>query len=130
MWYAFISYIGTYRTKIRIKKRYSAKGKIMNETISSILTAEKQAEETIERATEAAKETVYNAEQAADKLKKAAAEEVKTRRAENVKTIAAKSDEVYAAEIKLGEERAEELKKAVSGKINACADEVVKEIIG
>ena len=102
----------------------------MNETISSILSAEKQAEDIIEKATEAAKETVYNAEQTADKLKKAAAEEIKARRAENAKAIAAKSDEVYAAEIRNGEEKAEELKKAVSGKIDACADEVVKEIIG
>ena len=102
----------------------------MNETISSILAAEKQAEEMIEQAAEAAKETVYNAEQTADKLKKAAAEEIKTRRAENVKAIAAKSDEVYAAEIMSGEAKAEELKKTVSGKIDACADEVVKEIIG
>ena len=102
----------------------------MNETISSILAAEKQAEEMIEQAAEAAKGTVYNAEQAADKLKKAATEEIKTRRAENVKAIAAKSDEVYAAEIMSGEAKAKELKKAVSGKIDACADEVVKEIIG
>lgn len=102
----------------------------MNETISSILAAEKVADEMIAAANEKAKQSVYDAEAEADKIRKAALEFCKEQKIANVKTIAKKAEEAYAATVKTGEAEAAELKKSVEGKIDAAAEKVVKGIIG
>lgn len=101
----------------------------MNEIISSILEAEKKADEIITSAGLQAKSLVIEAEKKADKIRNDAVSDFKIFRKESVDNADKKADKVYAEEIESGNKKAAEIGESVKGKIDAVSDEIAKKII-
>ena len=101
----------------------------MNEIISSILEAEKKADEIITSAGLQAKSLVIEAEKKADKIRNDAVNDFKAFRKESIENADKKADKVYAEEIEGGNKKAAEIGESVKGKIDSVSDDIVKKII-
>lgn len=101
----------------------------MNEIISSILEAEKKADEIITSAGLQSKSLIMEAEKKADRIRNDAVTEFKSFRKESVLLTDKKAEEVYAEEIEKGNKKAFEIKESIEGKTNSVSDEIVKRIL-
>ena len=101
----------------------------MNEIIASILDAEKKAEEIVKNAAEKSKNIRANADIDGEKIKNGAVAVFKVHRASEIKGAERTAETEYDAVFNNGKLQAEELVKTASEKIDAFAEDVVKEII-
>lgn len=102
----------------------------MNEVIASILDAEKKAEEIVKSAVEKSKTIRENADLDGEKIKNGAVAVFKVHRASSIKDAERAADAEYTAVFNDGKEKAEEVIKTASEKIDDYAEDVVKGIIG
>ena len=102
----------------------------MNEIVSSILAAEKEAEEKIIKAEETAKNNALQAEVDAEKIKEDAIENFKLLRKEKILSAINKAEEEYSLKVKKGQEIANQLAGEATKKVDAVAIDIVKEILG
>ena len=102
----------------------------MNEIISSILTAEKEAEERIKQADETAKNNTLKAEVDAEKIKETAIENFKAIRKEKILEANNKAEEEYLLKVKEGRVEADRIADNAFKNVDAVANDIVKEILG
>ena len=102
----------------------------MNEIIASILDAEKKADEIVKGASEKSKTIRETADVSGEKIKNGAVAVFKVHRASMLKEAERAAEKEYDAVFTSGKSQAEEIVKTASAKIDAYAQDVVKEIIG
>ena len=102
----------------------------MKEVITSILEAESKAEEIVKTAQDKSKELLLKGETEADELKEKTIAFVKAKRKDVLKGAEVEANKNYNARISQGEKKAEELINTAQDKIDAVAENIVKEIIG
>ena len=101
----------------------------MEEIISSILEAEKHADEIVKSASEQSKNIIINADSSAEKIKADAIVKFKAERKAALLSAEEKAQKEYDAKIAEGEKDAALLVAATEKKIDNIAEKILKEII-
>jgi len=113
--------------KIAVKRE---KEIIMIDVISSILEAEKKADEILKTANAESKAKILSADEQAEKIKADAIADFKTERKETLKKADAEAEKQYADRIEKGKAEAKAICDKALLKTDKTADSIVKEIIG
>lgn len=102
----------------------------MEEIITSILEAEKNADEIVKNAADSAKTILIYAENNADEIREKAVNDFKAHRKAVIAEAEKKAGEAYSLRIKQGEKDAANLIAGVKDDTLKVADEILKSIIG
>ena len=100
----------------------------MNEIISSILEAEKKAEEIVKMSAEKAKAIKQSADEEGEKIKNGAIAVFKLHRTAEIKSAEKRAASEYDAIIESGKGEIERIMKRSADKIEKFAEETVKDI--
>ena len=103
---------------------------IMEEIITSILEAEKLADEIVKNAADSAKNIMIYAENNADEIREKAVNDFKAHRKAVIIEAEKNAEKSYAARIEQGKAEAKKLADGVSDKISAVANTILNGIIG
>ncbi len=102
----------------------------MKEIISSILEAEKIAEQLKIDAQEKAKQMILEADARSEKIREQAITSFKKTKKDSLAVAEIKATEIYDKKIEDGEKQAEALKKDAEKKVDIATQYIIKEILG
>lgn len=102
---------------------------MINEVITSILDAEKEAERIAKEANASARERIASADEKAKTVLDEARKSAKNERLSLTETATKKADENYALSINEAEQNAIAVKERAKGNVQKAADFIVEEII-
>ena len=105
-------------------------GDNMEEIITSILEAERRADDIVKNATDNAKNILIYAENNADEIREKAIVDFKAHRKDVLASAEKDAEALYYKKIAEGEGAAKELILSVEGKKTAAAEKILKKIIG
>ena len=102
----------------------------MEEIITSILEAERRADDVVKNAVDNAKNILIYAENNADEIREKAVADFKAHRKEVLSAAEKEADELYLKKIAEGNAAAEKLVASVKDKKSAAAEKLLNKIIG
>lgn len=102
----------------------------MEDTIKSILAAEKNADEIVKNAADDAKNILIYSENAADEIREKAVADFKDYRKQAIQSAEVEAEKLYLDRVSEGEKKAEELVKSVESKKSAVAEIILNKIVG